>query len=147
MAFKLVFSVPDNTMPFIWNVSQHVGPLHENPNRRTDVELVQFFLKELVESGHLGKTANAAVKQPPIRVNGVMDAVTGFWICFAQRGAQTADGVVSPAKGMMYSQVSAWSISKMNFVYRKQFGDKWQNLDNDQRLSSALRAELKKTTP
>jgi|RhiMetdeSRZDD1v2_1073273.scaffolds.fasta_scaffold1006854_1 hypothetical protein len=150
MAYKLVFPAPQNGMPFIWNVSAHVGWGVEHPNRPTDVELVQFLLSELTKKGVVGRTANGAAKSPPIQVNGRFDPVIGFWIWFAQDSpslkTETIDGIVSPAKGMSYGG-GKWLIAKLNFSYKQHFPNDWQNLNSDTRLSSALRADLSKTTP
>jgi hypothetical protein len=149
MAFKLKLPFEQQGMSFLWNVSKHVGPHVSNPNLATDVELVQFFLSELVKAGALGAKAQSGAKAPPVRVTGRFDAVTGFWIFYAQKGgAETAlvDGIVSPARGVDYG-AGMWAIAKMNLNFKGLFPDAWESLDSDTRLSTALRAELARTTP
>ncbi len=149
MAYKLAVGYNKEKLPFIWNVSKHVGCKVENPNQATDVELVQFFLRELVNNNILGTKAHAGVRLPAIQVNGRMDAITGFWIFFVEQGGDpnaVHDGIVSPAKGVDYGN-GYWAIAKMNIHFQKHFPDAWLNLDNDPRLSMALRTELKRSKP
>src|SRR5262249_19709134 len=99
MAYKLILPVSNSNMPILWNVSQHVGPLKQNPNSGTDVELVQFLVMENISRGLLGFHANAAAKLPPISLDGIYSAVLGFWIYYAQSSPNPSvnvDGVVSP---------------------------------------------------
>ncbi|MEP7364824.1 MAG: hypothetical protein ABI972_16335 [Acidobacteriota bacterium] len=150
MAFKMAVGWNKEKLPFIWNVSKHVGCKAENPNAATDVELVQFFLSEMVKSGELGRLAHGGVRTPPLRVTGMMDAVTAFWIFYVELGgdpAATHDGVVSPARGGIDYGVGYWAIAKMNIHFRRVFPEVWLNLDNDPRLTMALRTELKRTSP
>jgi hypothetical protein len=147
MAYKLVLPYPQKGMTFLWNVSQHVGALKTCPNRTTDVELCQFFFKELVDGGFIGSTIVGSAKAPIIQVNGVFDSVLGFWIYLEQDvpGA-VKDGIISPAKGVSYG-TSMWLISWLNGTYRKHFPDAFANLDKDIRLSPGLRADLVRTQP
>jgi hypothetical protein len=144
MAYKLTFA-PYKGLSFIWNVSQHVGWKKTCPNRPTDVELCQFLFKQLHERGIIG-AAVVGSAQPPT-VTGVFDSALGFWIYLEQDvpGA-TADGVISPAKGVSYGS-NVWLIAWLNYQYFKAFPAEHANLDKDSRLSMGLRAELAKTTP
>lgn len=149
MAYKLNFAYPIEGMPFIWNVSQHVGCKVNNPNQATDVELVQFFLKEHIKSGVLGAKASRGAFEPKFAVDGKYTAAVGFWIFCSQLGGSESavvDGIVSPAKGGTYGS-GVWAIAKMNYHYKKMFPAEWANLANDTRLSAALRAQLAKSTP
>lgn len=144
MAYKLSFA-PQNGLSFIWNVSQHVGWKKTCPNRPTDVELCQFLLKELVEKGIIGSTVIGSAKAP--QVNGVFDSTLGFWIYLEQdTPGATADGVISPAKGISYG-ANVWLITWLNNQYRKAFPQSYETLHLDSRLSMGLRAELSKSTP
>lgn len=149
MAYKLNFAYPTGGMPFIWNVSQHVGCRSENPNQATDVELVQFFLRETIKVRDLGAKAASGAFTPSFELDGKYTSALGFWIFYSQLGgaaAATIDGIVSPAKGTSYG-TGAWAIAKMNYHYKKIFPNEWANLANDMRLSAALRAQLAKSTP
>lgn len=150
MAYKLIFPTPIDGLPFIWNISAHVGCKSTNPNYSTDVELIQFFLREQLKSGALGSKANTGSRLPDLPVDGKFTSVTGFWIFYTQLGgldSATVDGVVSPARGGTSYGGGAFAIAKMNFNFKKAFPDAWQNLDKDPRLSPALRAQLTRTTP
>ncbi len=149
MAYKLNFAYPIDGMPFIWNVSQHVGCKSGNPNYATDVELVQFFLREQIKAGLLGTQATQGAFAPQFAVDGKYTAAVGFWIFYSQLGGKESavvDGIVSPAKGTNYG-AGAWAIAKMNFNYKKMFPAEWANLACDTRLSAALRAQLATSTP
>ena len=149
MAYKLNFPYPMDGMPFLWNVSQHVGCKSDNPNRPADVELVQFFLSELIKVRDLGSKANAGAFSPGFSVDGKFTSALGFWIFFSEcggSGSATIDGIVSPAKGVSYG-TGAFAIAKLNYHYKKLFPMEWANLASDMRLSAALRAELSSTTP
>ena len=56
------------------------------------------------------------------------------------------DGIVSPARGVDYGK-GMWAIAKMNMHFKELFPDAWEKLDSDTRLTTALRAELSRTTP
>lgn len=142
MAYKLVTNNP--ALPFIWNVSSHVGHLDTCQNRRTDVELLQFMLSEMF---HQFPHTNGAAMEPQVRPNGKYDAALGFWIFRAQDQNQNRDGIVSPAKGTHFAAGHGWVIAKINYHFKNTFPDRWANLDSDPRLSPALRAELKRTNP
>lgn len=149
MAYQLKFSYPQNGLPFLWNISAHVGCSASCPNKPTDVELVQFFLSELIGAGVIGTQANAATRLPKIAVNGKYDAITGFWLFYSETGGSSTavvDGIASPAKGVVYG-TGAWAIAKMNHAYKQMFPTLWENLKNDVRLSAALRMELAKNVP
>jgi hypothetical protein len=148
MAYKLVLPGSPDGLPFIWNISQHVG-CYQCPNLPTDVELVQFMLKGLVDAGQLGHEGVTGLRTPPLATGGSFNAVLGFWIFYLQTGGKssaTVDGIMSPAKGTSYGG-GVWAITKLNHVYKECFPAQWANLSADVRLSPPLRAQLQKTTP
>ena len=147
MAYKFVLPYPQQGLPFIWNVSQHVGYKKTCPNRTTDVELCQFFFRQLADAGDIGESVVGTAKMPKISVNGIFDAVLGFWIYLEQdTPGATMDGVISPAKGVSYGS-NIWLITWLNVRFQKNFPEAFLTLDKDPRLSAALRADLSKTKP
>ena len=150
MAYKLMLAGSPFGMPFIWNVSKHVGPAKAHPNQATDVELVQILLAESIKRGWPDEAASSGVGAPPVTVDGKFNSVLGFWIFYAQRydgpSSATVDGVVSPAHGMMYGG-APWVIAKLNNFLRFKDFNTWSKLDSDTRLSMELRSELKTTSP
>ena len=147
MAYKLMLPGQPDGLPFLWNVSQHVGRLKNHPNRPTDVELVQFLVVENLNRGLLGFNGSPGSKAPPLAVDGRFTAILGFWIFYCELDMQSVDGVVSPAHGMVYGPRGAWAISKLNYWLSHADFALWSGLDDNPRLSPALRAELKRTAP
>jgi hypothetical protein len=79
-------------------------------------------------------------------LTGKIDAVTSYWIYHLQNSAGssgTVDGVVSPAKGITYSAVQAWTIAQLNFNFKKFFPDRFDRIPEEPRLSPTLRASLR----
>ncbi|MBL8179171.1 MAG: hypothetical protein JNK48_31130 [Bryobacterales bacterium] len=141
MACKLRFNQPNQGLNFIYNVSAHVGDARTCPNLSDDVQLVQFFIKELIPKFDPG--GGRKIKELP-RVNGQFDAVTGFWIYNVQSSNEDVvqvDGIVSPAKGVMYG-VKAWTIAGLNYKYKQFFPEKFDKLHLNPELSPALRAAI-----
>ena len=147
MAYKLLIPGGGNDLPFVWNVSQHVGCAKTCPNRKTDVELCQFLFRELAVNGHIGDSLTSGALRPMIQVTGTFDPTLGFWIYLEQDAPGVkSDGIISPAKGLAYGS-AMWLISWLNYQYKKAFPEAYMSLDKDVRLSPALRAELAKTWP
>jgi hypothetical protein len=152
MAYKLMLPGTPDGMPFLWNVSQHVGRLKKHPNLPTDVELVQFLIVENVNRGLLGFNGTSGSKAPPLSVDGRFSAILGFWIFYCECSAsptspQQVDGVVSPAHGTSYRAGAQWAIARLNKWLRDADYGFWSSLDGDSRLSAGLRFELKRTAP
>src|SRR5438128_1479652 len=139
MAYKFELSTPLEGMTHIWNVSQHVGWEKTNPNLPTDVELCQFFIRELLKGGFTGKRANAAAHRPEVKKTGIFDAVLGFWI-FELQGAPgaVADGVISPANGFTYDHAHGWLITQLNVSYFLHLPELFATLDRNPHLSHQL---------
>jgi hypothetical protein len=147
MAYKLMTPQGGKDLPFVWNVSSHVGCAKTCANRHTDVELCQFFFRELATHGYIVETLTGTALRPMVQVTGTFDPVLGFWIYLQQDApGVVSDGIVSPAKGIAYGS-AMWLITWLNYQYRKAFPEAYQTLDKDVRLSPALRAELAKTWP
>ena len=150
MAYKLMLPGQPDGLPFLWNVSQHVGRLKNHPNRPTDVELVQFLVVENLNRGLLGFNGSPGSKAPPLAVDGRFTAILGFWIFYCEcsnNASQAVDGVVSPAHGTAYRPGAAWAIARLNKWLRDADFDFWSTLDDDPRISPGLRFELKRTAP
>lgn len=140
MAYKLALETPKKgaaQFSFLYNVSEAVGWKSTNANRPTDVELVQFLIKELKS---LGEFPN--VEGPPVNVTGRYDVATGYWIFRKQIDGPSSficDGVVSPVTAAnRMSRVLTW----FNFRLFMRNPQVYANLPSDPRLSPALRAEL-----
>jgi hypothetical protein len=129
----------------IWNVNGRVGGRSDCPNHPTDVELVKVLIKQALRAPLLAGPA-AKVPTPVITVNGVFDAVVGYWIFRFQDhdGHPDIDGVVSPSKGISYSSApgALWVIDLINKLARDADKDFWENLPNSPSISGALRHEL-----
>lgn len=141
-----------------YNVTDAVGPYQ--PNQRTDVMLVQFFLKEIGDFwGLLGPAPNGMAVSgfdlkilKPLQVNGTADQNLYQWIKWFQSmssfGGTTAaqDGIVTPATSTSHkgarSRVS-YSIVKMNNAFRSFFSHRWENLASDGKVPSELGAALR----
>ena len=142
MAFKLLTpGGRGGKMPFVWNVSKHVGCDPSCPNLPTDVELVNFLLHFHEKIGS-APAAAAKMAQSGVTINGTFDVATGFWIYYLQSrgkapGCKT-DGIISPARGAD----ELWLISYLNGEVMKNNPALYQNLDKHHGLSPQLRAEL-----
>ena len=112
--------------PPFYNVEQAVGPAA--PNQRTDVMLVQFFLRELYNHPDLRPEKPAG----DMVVDGVCGPVTVSWIGQYQKQLKkkglsvVTDGRVDPAQGeLIFSKGSIsgkrYTIWHMNVSYRKRF--------------------------
>lgn len=110
----LTFNPPFLGMSAIVNVANRVGP--QEMNSPADVRLVQ----RLIRMGAAGSQVGARIGVPA--ASGSYDAATGFWIYHmqtTQRSAhpqQIVDGVVSPARGAMYSRSDTWAIILFNLL-------------------------------
>jgi hypothetical protein len=141
MAARLKVNPPQSGLSHIYNVTLHVGGAKTCSNLADDVMLVQFFLRELVPQ--LG--GDRKVQELPI-VNGKFDGLTGFWIYHWQNsgeGSTAVDGVISPAKGLTYSNSKAWVISQLNFVYKKHFPQRFDRIPDTPEFTPSLRASLR----
>lgn len=141
MACRLKFSQTNQGLNFIYNVSGHVGDARSCPNAPDDVQLVQFFIKELIPK--FDPAGGRKIKELP-RVTGQFDALTGFWIYNVQSSNEEVvqvDGIISPAKGVMYG-VKAWTIAGLNYKYKQFFPDRFEKLHLNPELSPTLRASI-----
>ncbi|HPU51646.1 MAG TPA: hypothetical protein PK359_08820 [Burkholderiaceae bacterium] len=141
MAAKLILK--GGKLPHIWNVSQRVGPGSDEPNKPTDVELLNTLV--VIALGHpavqrFGINGNSI---PPNRTD-VFDPILGYWIFrFQQIGRHPAsDGVASPARGTFFAPGQPWVIVTINEFAREADTDLWTNLHRNTNVGGALRAEL-----
>lgn len=138
MAFKMRFPSQQYGLTYIYNVTHHVGCNADKcPNQADDVALVQFFLKETMP-----KVAPLNSQWGLPKVTGQFDAVTGFWIYHSQNGKPGMDGIVSPAKGVVYG-ADAWLIAKLNYHFKMHFPERFDRLAEERELPLTLRASLK----
>jgi hypothetical protein len=127
------FDVAYKHIPF-YNLDQAVGP--GAPNQRTDVLLVQFFLRELF------KQPDLLPDKPPgdLAVDGIFGPVTAQWINRYQKQllrkgfSVQADGRVDPAQGeLAFSKGSIshkrYTIWHMNQSYRKRHQQSHNHLE------------------
>jgi hypothetical protein len=141
-----------------YNVTDAVGP--GQPNKRADVLLVQFFLKEIGDFWEiLGPAPNGMGVGSfdlkvlrPITLNGTADQNLYNWIKWFQSvssfggTAAAQDGVVSPAPSR-YRKGSAshvvYSIAKMNNAFQSFFPARWAGLAADGKVPGELKSALR----
>jgi hypothetical protein len=130
-------------LPFIWNVSNKVGPNADLPNNPTDVELMKVLLVMALRAPRVAKFGING-KSIDVTRDPVFDTTLGFWIFrFQQLGAHpTQDGVASPARGVTYAPGTPWVIFSFNEFARESDPELWEALSRNNSLSAALRAEL-----
>lgn len=139
MAYKMAFRSQQYGLTYIYNVTKHVGwDPDKCPNLPDDVALVQFFLRELMPK--MGPRTAAVCGLPAVTSR--FDAGTGFWIYHLQQGTTGMDGIISPAKGVLYGG-DAWLISKLNYHFKKHFPQRFDRLADEPDLPLTLRATLR----
>lgn len=136
MAQRLKLGQNPTGLTFIYNVSQKVGYLQ--PNLADDVQLVQFFLREI------GRPRPDLHQLGLPQLTGKFDAVTGFYVYLWQHYARrpVIDGIVSPARGLTYAPLAAWVITDLNASYRNISKQGFEALHLNPELSSTLRASI-----
>ncbi len=135
-------------IPF-YNVDSAVGP--GCPNKRTDVMLVQYFLRRLYYN---------SVKQykpdgPPVEVTGVCDDRTKAWILFFQKELTSTgnnvlvDGRVDPGKQGQLSAISrtGYTIEGLNVQHAKRYRKDHDYLELSPNVPAELRSELQQYEP
>ncbi|MFN7934088.1 MAG: hypothetical protein U0R19_12230 [Bryobacteraceae bacterium] len=140
MAQKLTALQPIAGMNYIYNVSSHVGCRRKCPNNPDDVQLVQFFIREIVPRFY----ESQIIPELP-RLTGQIDGITAFYIYDIQRMGGTSmevDGIVSPARGLVYAGSHPWLISVLNFKYKSFFPDLYDKIPFHPELRPTLRASL-----
>jgi hypothetical protein len=149
MAYKMKLTVPFQGMPYIWNISAHVGVnTDKSKNMATDVELVQRLLIERYKVSP-SKATRAAGIGSISSATGTMDNITAFEIYWAGAESQQLKDaeVISPAHGgrVVYG-AGMWTIGYLNYKLFKHARQVWENLPA--LCASALRTELTtKTSP
>jgi hypothetical protein len=140
-----------------YNVTDPVGP--GQPNKRSDVMLVQFFLKEIGDFwGMLGPSPNGMGLSGfdikilrTLDVNGSADQNLYEWIKWFQSisslgGSSAAqDGIVSPAISAYHKGTHsgvAYSIVKMNNAFNSFFPQRWEKLPSDGKVPGELKSAL-----
>ncbi|WNJ92093.1 hypothetical protein [Bosea sp. 685] len=140
MAQKLLLK---GTLPFIWNVTNRVGPNFNEPNLQTDVELLNT-LCVMFQRHPKVKQFGIKGKSLPISREGIFDTTLAFWIFRMQQIDKQAasDGVVSPARGTSFAPSQPWTIVTFNRYAREAEPEMWANLNRNPFISAALRTEL-----
>ena len=130
-------------LPFIYNVSQHVGP--GKANLGDDCELIRFFLAEILKKPGPDRRVNG----PAPTMGRDFDLITGFWLfeyqfLMHEKGQATIDGVASPAHGVTISYPTGkfWLIGALNYSYKHDYPDNFPKLHEDSRLSMTLRNSI-----
>jgi hypothetical protein len=110
MAHRINLVRKENDLTFMWNIDNTVGYSYDCVNNVDDVALVQLLLYQIF-CPVMGVARD--IKEVP-KINGVMDAATGFWIFAAQIELQHlsngqyrkghADGFLSPANTVFNSR-------------------------------------------
>ena len=143
MASKLQLG-PSSPMPFLWNVSYHVGDNMSCQNQPTDVDLVKLLIVETIRGNNLS-WVNRALRVP-FQIDGRMDVNLAYWIRALndEMGARLSPrqaGIISPARGTSYGP-DLWTIVKLNGLVREVAPGVWQDLPNHPNASAQLRREL-----
>lgn len=147
MAGKLLLPTPNVAgMSCIYNVSKHVGSQNASPNDADDVQLVQVLLREVLKT--FPKVRSDLARPTP---SGLFDTATAFWIFKIQadgldggrRPGAEIDGVVSPARGLLYSAQCPWIIARLNFMLNASAPKVWRELPNNPELRQSLRNSLR----
>jgi hypothetical protein len=143
MASKLQLG-PGSPIPFIWNVSCHVGDSVSCPNQPTDVDLVKLLIVETIRGNSLS-WVNSALRVP-FQIDGRMDITLAYWIRALndEMGARLSprqSGILSPAQGLGYG-AGLWTIVKLNGLCREVAPGVWQDLPNHRSATAQLRREL-----
>ncbi len=132
MAYKMAMSSPYKGMPFIWNISKHVGVLGSCPNAPEDVELVQLLIIERYKLSppNTPRASGIGFLQ---YANGMVDVRTGFEIYWAgDHGKPLTDSeVISPAKyGSLSYGSGMWTIGWLNHKLHSVAPQVWGNIPN-----------------
>ena len=143
MASKLQLG-PSSPIPFIWNVSHHVGDSVSCQNQPTDVDLVKLLIAETIRGNRLS-WVNRALRVP-FQIDGQMDLALAYWIRafndeIGARLSPRQAGIISPARGASYGG-DLWTIVKLNGLLREVAPGVWQDLPNHRNASPQLRREL-----
>lgn len=132
-------------MDHAYNVTTHVGP--GRLNKADDVQLVQFFMAELLKSNTSSRALRSGLARPT--VTGTFDLATAYWVFETQYqkakedGGQI-DGVVSPIVGgtLFYNPRSQWTIAFLNWQFQQMFPTRFDRLDREPSLSQSLRDSI-----
>ncbi|MBI2480783.1 MAG: hypothetical protein HYV60_19795 [Planctomycetia bacterium] len=116
MAKVDILRTPTGTLALFYNLDAAVGP--GCANRRDDVVLVQFFLREAYKANPLAFPGG-----PLVDINGKPDTATFTAIrCFqkAWGAIGTQDGQVDPATGKAIASISKtqYTIVNLNLTFR-----------------------------
>lgn len=126
-------------LPFIWNVSKHVGDRIDSLNRPTDVNLLKFMFSALLSSGVVPAPPGLLV---PMAQDGRFDLALAYRIYRYQFGMHhKCDGVVSPAdaKGDV---LNTWLIGRLNLTLWMKNKQLWETLPRAPGLDPLVSYEL-----
>ena len=141
--------------PF-YNVEKAVGSFA--PNQMDDVMLVQFMISRIAST-----TATPPVPKPatPLTVDGMFTPAVSDWISWFQKvnnafgsSSLATDGRIDPARGEDNSGPLKGSISQkqytitaLNYTYRRRFKASHDSLEADLSAPGALRQKLASNDP
>jgi hypothetical protein len=144
-------------LDYFYNVSYAVGPVGTAPNRREDVLLVQYFLKNIAGTVVVGpgwKRWEPPKTAQPLLVDGWMGSVTAAWIKSYQDSLKLLykDGRVDRALGVWTSITQTmYTIVLLNHHFQNAQFEKFKSLEDDvdapAELRSAIRLSRKRGAP
>jgi hypothetical protein len=132
--------------PIFYNLESNVG--YGCPNKRTDVLLVQFFLREILNQ------ADSLAARPPgkdLSVDGLFGSQTEAWIRAYQSFVKSkgknivVDGKVNAAPADYSARIrgnTAYTIAHLNATYRRRWRQDHDYLDKCARAPGELRAAV-----
>jgi hypothetical protein len=142
MAYKMKLNAPYKGMPFVWNLSSAIGPLEEERNNKTDVELFQNLIR--INTIHKPSQKPLRSTIAKISVNGIMDAVTGLYVYHAAYDETLVTDArrISPAKNgnASYGDGRLWTIVYLNYRLFSLNRAAWESLPES--CSPMLKQEL-----
>lgn len=153
MAHKLTLQNSPN-MPFIWNITQHVGDAPSCQNLPNDVLLTKILIGEWLRVAQ--PNINAACREP-FEVSAGMNIRVAYWIRAVNEAHTTAGtgaaasmgwaakGILSPARGASFGNGNQWTIFRLNMALFERARPVWDNLPNHPNCSGALAQELANT--
>ena len=149
MAHLLAPKPLDPELPVFFNVDGHVGP-PPSANASEDVLLVQFCFQILARASKINVSPELRAAAKAVPITGIIDPFTLNAIKEIQINIKkkspgvTVDGIVSPAKGYLYSQGALWTIVRLNNAVQEEYMNIWPRIDNIPACPLPLKAMVKR---
>ena len=147
MAFR--DSTDNPVLPMYYNVTMAVGSPKNAPNRRDDVLLVQYFLREIYRNP-LGKTSFQKPKGVMV-ADGWWGPVTARWVLHFQQESRNAGKPVAcdqrvdrclTKSGISTISETLYTILRLNIDFRMMWPDVFPSLETAVNAPAELRAAL-----